>query len=156
MHHRNMLAFAHDMAAAAVMWFFAYWLRFNMEIPPAYLGGMLNMLLLIMPLQAIAFWWGGLYRGMWRYASVSDLQRILFVVGISALIFAVLVFMAQWQALVPRTVLILYPLLLVLAMGGSRFAYRAWKEHRLYGAMNLRGKPVMVLGAGDAAARLLT
>ena len=156
MHHRNMLAFAHDMAAAAVMWFFAYWLRFNMEIPPAYAGGMLKMLLLIMPLQAIAFWWGGLYRGMWRYASVSDLQRILFVVGISALIFAVLVFMAQWQALVPRTVLILYPLLLVLAMGGSRFAYRAWKEHRLYGAMNLRGKPVMVLGAGDAAARLLT
>ncbi len=42
-----------------------------------------------------------------------------------------------------------------MLMGGSRFAYRAWKEHRLYGALMAQGKPVLVLGAGQAAATLL-
>jgi FlaA1/EpsC-like NDP-sugar epimerase len=155
MHYRNFLAFVHDIAAAALAWFVAYWLRFNMEVPASYVDGMLKMLVLVVLLQAAMFWKFGLYRGMWRYASVSDLQRILFAVGLSALILAVLVFMAGWQDLVPRSVLMLDPLLLVLAMGGSRFAYRAWKEHRLYGGMQLRGEPVLVLGAGDAAVSLL-
>jgi FlaA1/EpsC-like NDP-sugar epimerase len=40
-------------------------------------------------------------------------------------------------------------------MGGSRLAYRAWKEHRLYGLANLQGDPVLVLGAGEAGVALL-
>lgn len=155
MHHRNILALLHDIAAAAAAWCIAYWLRFNMEISELYVDGMLKTLWLAVPLQAIIFWGFGLYRGMWRYASVSDLRRILFAVGLAALIMSALVFMAGWQDLVPRSVLILDPLLLVLVMGGSRFAYRAWKEHQLYGAMHLRGEPVLVLGAGDAAVNLL-
>jgi FlaA1/EpsC-like NDP-sugar epimerase len=40
-------------------------------------------------------------------------------------------------------------------MGGSRFAYRAWKEHSLYGIALSQGKPTLILGAGDAAVALL-
>ncbi len=155
MHYRNLLAFLHDITAAIVVWMAAYWLRFNMEIPPLYIDGMLKSLFVAVPLQAAAFWHFGLYRGIWRYASVSDLQRILLTVGLAGLIIAALVFMTSLQHLVPRTVLILDPLLLVLAMGGSRFAYRAWTEHQLFGEMRLRGEPVLVLGAGDAAVSLL-
>ena len=155
MHPRNIFALVHDIAAAAAAWCIAYWLRFNMEISELYIDGMLKTLWLAVPLQAVIFWGFGLYRGMWRYASVSDLQRILFAVGLAALIMSAWVFMAGWQDLVPRAVLILDPLLLVLVMGGSRFAYRAWKEHQLYGALHLRGEPVLVLGAGDAAVNLL-
>ncbi len=155
MHPRNFLALVHDVAAAAAVWCIAYWLRFNMEISELYVDGMLKTLWLVLPLQAVIFWRFGLYHGMWRYASVSDLQRILFAVGLAALILSALVFMAGWQDLVPRAVLILDPLLLVLVMGGSRFAYRAWKEHQLYGALHLRGEPVLVLGAGDAAVSLV-
>ena len=155
MHYRNFLALLHDIAAAAAAWYIAYWLRFNFEIPPDYLHGMLQMLAAVIPLQAVMFWSCGLYRGMWRYASVSDLQRILAAVGLSALILTVLIFMMGWQHIVPRSVLVLDPVLLVMAMGGSRFAYRAWKEHQLYGALHLRGEPVLVLGAGDAAVNLL-
>ena len=155
MHPRNLFALGHDIAAAAAAWLVAYWLRFNMEISALYVDGMLKTLWLVVPLQAVIFWGFGLYRGMWRYASVSDLQRILFAVGLAALIMSALVFMAEWQDLVPRSVLVLDPLLLVIAMGGSRFAYRAWKEHQLYGAMHLRGEPVLVLGAGDTAVTLL-
>jgi hypothetical protein len=70
----------------------------------------------------------GLYRGIWRYASLHDLKRILLSVAAAALLVVAGMYVAQKTA-VPRSVLILYPLLLVGLMGGSRLLYRAWKEH---------------------------
>ena len=39
-------------------------------------------------------------------------------------------------------------------MAGNRFAYRIWKEHRLYSPLAALGEPVLVVGAGEAGARL--
>jgi FlaA1/EpsC-like NDP-sugar epimerase len=44
--------------------------------------------------------------------------------------------------------------LLFLAMGGSRAHYRASKEFYLYGGLVGQGKPVVMLGAGNAGASL--
>jgi FlaA1/EpsC-like NDP-sugar epimerase len=152
---RVFLIFVHDLAAAGVAWWLAYALRFNFEISPAYLEGMLQTLLWVVPLQAVVFWRFGLYRGVWRYASLPDLKRILFAVGVAAMATALLLHLLLMGELVPRSVLLLDPILLLLIMGGSRFAYRAWKEHRLYGITQRDGNPVLVLGAGDTAVTLL-
>ncbi|MCV4698320.1 hypothetical protein OFB92_34945, partial [Escherichia coli] len=40
-------------------------------------------------------------------------------------------------------------------MGGARFAYRAWREKREFGALMAKGKPVLIIGAGETAASLL-
>lgn len=63
--------------------------------------------------------------------------------------------MLQSGIVIPRSVLILDPLLLILMMGGSRFIYRAWKENQLYGVTLKLGSPVIVLGAGEAAVALV-
>lgn len=152
---RIITVFGHDVVAAALAWTLAFLLRFNFSIPEPYVVNMLQTLAWVVPLQALIFWRFGLYRGMWRFASLPDLKRILIAVGISALaIPVVLLMMQQSRILVPRSVLVLDPLLLLLIMGGSRFAYRSWKEHRLYGLMQSQGKPVLIMGAGDAGAML--
>jgi len=56
---------------------------------------------------------------------------------------------------VPRSVLVLYPLLLMLFMGGSRFLYRSWKDGHLLTLRAAASEPVLVLGAGEAAVDLL-
>jgi FlaA1/EpsC-like NDP-sugar epimerase len=56
---------------------------------------------------------------------------------------------------VPRSVFILHPLLLLVMMGGSRLAYRAWKEGRVASLTRVDAVPVLILGAGDAAATLI-
>jgi FlaA1/EpsC-like NDP-sugar epimerase len=43
---------------------------------------------------------------------------------------------------------------LIFIMAGSRFAYRIWKEHRLYSPLEALGEPVLIIGAGEAGARL--
>ncbi len=152
--NRSLLVMLHDVAASAAAWLGAYWLRFNLALPGEYLAAALSTLLWVLPLQAGLFWYFGLYRGIWRFASLPDLQRILKAVGIAAVATPLILVLFRVEAVVPRSVLLLDPLLLVLMMGGSRFAYRAWKDHRLAGLL-AETRPVLVLGAGSAADFLL-
>lgn len=151
---RTLLAFTHDIVAAALAWCLAFWLRFNLDIPAAYWDSMWRSLLWVMPVQALIFRAFGLYRGIWRYASLPDLRRILLAITTATLVTPLILYMLRMED-TPRSVLLLDPLLLAFMMGGSRLAYRAWKEHRLYGFLQQRGEPVLVLGAGDTAANLV-
>jgi FlaA1/EpsC-like NDP-sugar epimerase len=136
-------------------WVAAYLLRFNFEIPPEHVPLMMGSLWLVLLIQAAIFIGFGLYRGTWRFASVADLKRILLTVTISTAVIGLLLFMMATNLRVPRSVMILDPILLVLMMGGSRFFYRALKEHQLYGLYSKKGEPVVILGAGEAAVSLL-
>jgi len=149
------LVVGHDVAATLLAWVLAYWLRFNFAVPELHMQTMWNTLAWVVPLQTFIFWRFGLYRGVWRFASLPDLKRIIAAVGVATLSAPVVLYMVQVAVLVPRSVLVLDPLLLVMIMGGNRFAYRSWKEHRLYEFADAERKPVLVLGAGDVAAGLV-
>ena len=151
---RALLAMLHDVVAAAFAWTFAYLLRFNFEPPGNFVTEMMQTLVWVVPLQWLVFWWAGLYRGLWRYASVADLRRIFFAVLSATALVSMVLWMFRVNAVVPRSVLIIDPVLLLLIMGGSRFLYRLWKEQSLYHDIRLSGEPVLVLGAGDAAVNL--
>ena len=152
---RAFLVFCHDVGASALAWGLGYWWRFALDSAHHYHPDMWRTLVWVVPVQALVFWRFGLYRGIWRFASLPDLKRIIAAVAVAAMLAPILLYMAQVPAVVPRSVLVLDPLLLLLIMGGSRFAYRMWKEYRIYGALHVQGKPVLVLGAGDATAALL-
>ena len=150
---RTILAVIHDLTAVAAAWLLSYSLRFNLELPAPYDEQALESVLWVVPLYAALFLVSGLYRGIWRFASLPDLQRIIVSVGVGALMLPALLFMLQ--VAVPRSVLVMNPLLLVMIMGGSRLAYRAWKERRLSALFPAGREPVVVLGADDAAASLI-
>jgi FlaA1/EpsC-like NDP-sugar epimerase len=151
---RNLVAFGHDVAAAALAWVFAFLLRFNFEIEGPFERSMWANLAWLLPLQALFFWRMGMYRGLWRYASLPDLQRIVVAVALGALAIALVVLLFK-VPYIPRSIVVLYPILLGGAMGGSRIVYRAWKEGRLFRATSDQSKRVLILGAGEAAANLL-
>jgi FlaA1/EpsC-like NDP-sugar epimerase len=155
MNWRVWLAIAFDLAAVALAWVLSFLLRYNFDLPPGARTAILLSLTPALLVHAIAFRWFGLYRGMWRYASLPDLKRILLAVGAAAVVLPVVLFMIARLADVPRSVLVLHPLLLVVAMGGARFAYRSWKDGHLLSLGELGAEPVLVLGAGAAGASLL-
>ena len=151
---RAALAFLHDACMAAVAWAGIYWLRFNLDLREPFLTDMMFTLAWILPLQAGIFLALGLYRGLWRFASLLDLQRIVLAAGLGAILIPLVLVMLKLQAVVPRSVLFFYPIVLIFLMAGSRFAFRLWKEHRLYSPLAALGEPVLVVGAGEAGARL--
>ena len=89
---RTIIAVVHDIATVIMVWWLAYFFRFNFSIPPFYLTQLLEILPWIVPVQAGIFLWFGLYRGLWRYASFPDLKRIFL-----AVIFGTLTVLSFWR-----------------------------------------------------------
>lgn len=147
-------AFAFDCLAVSSAWLIAYAIRFNGSVPGDFWHGALSALPWVLLTYAVMFRIFGLYRGMWVFASLPDLMRISKAVVAGALLIMIGAVMLQPLPIIPRSVLIVSPLLLFFVMGGSRALYRTLKEFYRYGGLIAQGKPVIVLGAGTAGASL--
>jgi len=147
--------FVHDLAWVAASFGLAWWLRFNLEqIPPAYIHALEKAIVLGWLAHGIVFWRVGLYRGIWRFASLPDLVRILKAVAIGAAVTYLALFIFIRLQGVPRSVIVLQPLLLAIGLAGPRILYRWWKDHRLQLPREER-TPAYIVGAGAAADALV-
>ncbi|WP_153099857.1 nucleoside-diphosphate sugar epimerase/dehydratase [Paraburkholderia hayleyella] len=150
----SLAAFGFDLGVVVATWLAAYVIRFNGPVPQDFWLGGMRALVGVVLVYAAMFRIFGLYRGMWVFASLPDLLRISKAVAAGALIVMTGAVMLQPSPIIPRSVLVVSPLLLFLVMGGSRALYRAAKEFHLYGGLIAQGKPVIVIGAGSAGASL--
>jgi FlaA1/EpsC-like NDP-sugar epimerase len=152
---RRLVAISHDFIAAVAAWWFAYLFRFNFDISPDHMAVLQQTLLWAIPIQVASFVAFGLYRGIWRYASIPDLRRILLAVLAGTAVVALVLFLLQILIGVPRSILLLDPILLILMMGGTRLIYRVWKEGKLFGLKNSQATPVLILGSDGTAINLI-
>ena len=86
---------------------------------------------LVLAAQGLIFWITGLYKGLWRFASLPDLWNILRAATLGALAISVTLFLYNRLATVPRTVLLVYPRPSPCCSVLPRLAYRYWKDNRL-------------------------
>jgi len=118
-------------------------------------SGLSLVLAVALPVQAAISTLFGMYQGLWRYASLPDVQRIVASVVAGSTATALTLFAGGWMEPLVFAHFFIQSLLLITLMAGSRISYRSWKEWRLYGNTNENGTPVLVLGAGDAAVGLI-
>ena len=152
---RSAIAFGHDLVAVASAWLFAFLFYSDFRIAEVPFVVLSDILLWVLPVQAVFFLWFGLYRGLWRYASLPDLKRITVTVLLSAVFITGILWQQSLLGIVPYSVNVLAPILLLMIMSGSRLIYRAWKERRLYSLEHYDGKLVLILGAGNTALNLV-
>jgi FlaA1/EpsC-like NDP-sugar epimerase len=150
---RTLVAFTHDLVACGIAWLAAFWLRFNLDVPEPYADLALKSLAWVALGQGLIFVSFGLYRGIWRFASLPDLRRIIIAAAVGALAVPAMLFMLQLA--VPRAVLIMNPVFVIVITGGSRLAYRIWKERRLGNFLSEARSPVLILGGDEAGAHLV-
>jgi len=152
---RSALVLLFDLGAVAAAWLLAYALRFNLDVPHEYAIAALRALFWVLPIYGVAFLLSGLYRGVWRFASLPDMLRIARAVAMGGAGVALGAYLLQIELAPPRSVIVLAPLLLALIMGGARAAYRAWREEQHRNRTSGIRKPVLLLGAGAAAGALV-
>lgn len=100
------------------------------------------------------FWFTGMYRGIWRYASTQDVIAIVRAVTLALLIFLPITFLATRLDAMPRSVLLIDWLLLIFLLAGPRLAYRVFRDRgfqRVLERTSPHQVPVLVIGAGDGA-----
>lgn len=145
---------AHDLCMVWLCWTGLVRMRLMMEGPAAVPPIASVETLLVLTAQGLVFWRVGLYRGIWRFASVPDLVNILKASGFGLAAVLLVLFVYNRLEMAPRSVLVLYPVVLTLMLGAPRLLYRAWKDHgRSRG--DVAAVRVLILGAGQAGEALV-
>lgn len=145
-------AFLHDLIMLPVAWLLAFWLRFNLgEIPVEQAQVAWVALPILILAQGGVNWLLGLYRGVWRFASLPDLVRIAKAVLTGTAVTFFLLFVFNRLDAVPRSVPPLYVLLQLALLAGPRLVYRWHKDHRL---VLSDGQRVLIVGAERAGEML--
>jgi FlaA1/EpsC-like NDP-sugar epimerase len=153
--HPRVAVVLHDLLMVGLAWYLAKALRLSMEPLSSMIALSWPELAVVLGVQGVVLWWTGLYRGLWRFASLPDLYNIARGAGVGALAIGISLFLYDRLTNTPRTTLLIYPALLTALLGGPRLLYRYWKDHRLdlYGKADR--KRVLVLGAGRAGELLV-
>lgn len=105
MNPRLLLVIVHDLVAVLATWVLAFLLRYNFDLPAGQWTLVQQTLPLVAAIQMATFWKSGLYRGLWRFASLPDLRRIVLAAALSGLLVTLALFMLQRGTDVPRSVL---------------------------------------------------
>lgn len=153
--HPRLAVVVHDLVMVWLSWTAITSFRWSFEQDRPELGLFGPEVWLVLVAQGLVFWITGLYKGLWRFASLPDLWNILRAAILGALAIAVTLFLYNRLATVPRTVLLVYPPVLAVLLGLPRLAYRYWKDSRLDFLSRSPAMRVLVLGAGRAGDTLV-
>jgi len=151
---RSHIAFVHDVMMAAISLPAALYLRVGDGVVFYNPQNILFSVSVFTVIAAVTFWVFGLYRGIWRYASLNDLIRIAKAVTVAVGVLFLVLFLTARLEWLPRSTPIIQWFLLMAMLGGSRLVYRVAKDKTTARAMVRQGThrvPVLLIGAGDEA-----
>ena len=136
-----------DVAAFGAAYVLAFLLRFDFRVPHEEWTHCLETVWLVAGLQTGTFAVLGAYRGLWRYASISDLATLLKSLAVSQVPILAAVLLIH-HGFFPRSVLFIQPVLALLAVGLVRYGIRATRDWRYHGDTEDLPR-VLIFGAGD-------
>ncbi|KRE89131.1 multidrug MFS transporter [Frateuria sp. Soil773] len=151
--HPRTAVVVHDLAMACLAWWIAKTLRYALKPDEVVSFGLLEFPV-VLGMQGLMFYWTGLYKGVWRFASLPDLWNILCgaIMGVLAIYLGL--FLYHRMEGVPRSVLLIYPVILTALLGAPRLAYRFWKDSRLDLFQTRVARRVLIVGANRAGEAL--
>jgi FlaA1/EpsC-like NDP-sugar epimerase len=153
-HYRSLIAFFANLAVAAGAYTGAFLLRFDFSLPPFNLSTLLRTLPAVVAIQYSAFYLFKLTRGWWRYVGLADFANTLKSALAGALGLGTWVMLFERGSFYPRSIFLLYPVLVVGLSIGMRLAVRLWRQ----GTTDLDHgdrRRLLIIGGGDTGEALL-
>ena len=156
------IVFLADAVLVGLAYFLAYFLRFDGYIPANFFAEWMNTVVWIVPLKLVCFFFFGLYKGMWRYTGIYDLESLIKACVISSgIIVFVLVLKVRFVGF-PRSVFAIDLLLTFMFLSGTRVAIqlflssgREGARFRFLGKKNEVRDRVLIVGAENAGEKLI-
>lgn len=133
--------------------FLALWLRFDGVISPGYIHDALRLAPWATCFYIAAFYFFRLYNRLWQYASIGELVAIVTatLAGSMASVSLAYFLMVGGTFPLPRSIFVLWTLLIITLVGFSRLSWRFFREYRFPVTRN-GGRAILIVGAGDAGA----
>ena len=151
----RLLLMVYDFAAVIVSFGIALWLRFDCKVTsvePQYLTTYTKTIIIYALFCLVVFWFLRLYKSIWRFASYSELLRVIFATVVTGVIYtgSLLVFNLH----MPVSYYVIGITVQFIATLGIRFFYRFVLLLRGRTNNEVQKKNVMIIGAGSAGQML--
>ena len=158
---RFWLVISTDILLLILAHYLAYVIRFADTLQGHELVPFSSLMLLMITVKIPVFYAVGLYRGMWRYTSYSDVINILKgTISAAAIVILILLYVNRFQGY-SRSIFILDTLLTFILITGHRVAIRYF-YNSVHGSRKLgsdklppRKKNLLLVGAGSSAEKVL-
>ncbi|MEW6571216.1 MAG: polysaccharide biosynthesis protein [Nitrospirota bacterium] len=128
--------------------YLAFLIRFESELSSEYLTMFASYLPVLLLIRLIFIIQPGLHKGMWRYASINDLIKIINSATFGSVIFFISVRYVVGDMNYPRSIFVLDWILFIILSSGSRLFIRVFRE---YVFLEPLSKKILIVGAGDAS-----
>lgn len=151
----RLLLMVYDFAAVIVSFGIALWLRFDCKVTsvePQYLTTYTKTIIIYALFCLVVFWFLRLYKSIWRFASYSELMRVILATVVTGVIYtgSLLVFNLR----MPVSYYVIGITVQFIATLGIRFYYRFVLLLRGRTNNEVQKKNVMIIGAGSAGQML--
>ena len=155
-HVRNRFVLVGDIALIIISVLGSFALRLDVGELPFYFPAALLMCAVALAIKIPTYFFFGLYRRLWIYASTGELRLITAAVTTASVLTSGVMLLLISAGLVlpgmPRSALGIDWLLSLILIGGSRFALRILAEQTPASRLNGKTKRTIIIGAGDAGA----
>ena len=125
---------------------------FDGGIPVQYIQSFYNLSPIFTLIRILCFYFFGLYKRLWQYASIGELLSVVGAVSVgTAVNISLAYFIIEGGSLpLPRGVFLLSWLLCIFLIGGSRLTWRLIRDYGLkfQNMVYEKGKTVLIVGAG--------
>lgn len=151
----RLLLMVYDFMAVIVSFGIALWLRFDCKVTsvePQYLTTYTKTIIIYALFCLVVFWFLRLYKSIWRFASYSELMRVILATVVTGVIYtgSLLVFNLH----MPVSYYVIGITVQFIATLGIRFFYRFVLLLRGRTNDEVQKKNVMIIGAGSAGQML--
>lgn len=151
----RLLLMVYDFIAVIVSFGIALWLRFDCKVTsvePQYLTTYTKTIIIYALFCLVVFWFLRLYKSIWRFASYSELMRVILATVVTGVIYtgSLLVFNLH----MPVSYYVIGITVQFIATLGIRFFYRFVLLLRGRTNNEVQKKNVMIVGAGSAGQML--
>ena len=140
----------HDLFMTWLAWMISYIIRYSIWVDAPELDWFGQEFAMVIVVQGIVAYYFNLYGGLWRFASIPDLFNIAKSAIIGTFIIGFVLFLTYRADGVPRSVLLMYPLILMVLWGVPRLTFRLFKDSKL-NLLSYDKKKVLLIGAGSLA-----
>ena len=142
---------AADLVLAIVAWQIAFWLRFNLDVPPEFAHMAWTTAPIALALYGLTLAVLRVPRQVWRFTGLHELRLLARGVAVAGLLTAAAVLMLRVPQF-PRSVLLLHPLIALALMAAARAAQRSLHERQ---RAAVGGRRLLLVGTLPEAAEAL-
>lgn len=158
----KLVFFIFDIIIVSLSFFASFLLRFDFKIPFSVWSELENYLPAILISKLFSFFIFGLYRGMWRYTSLSDLINILKASSLGSLISLSILSLMFGLSGFPKSVFFIDYIFCSISLSLSRtlvrLYYNNYNSRQIFKkskSLNNKRKKIIIIGAGNSSEKLV-